>query len=213
MSLFLQTSLSFPVVLLSFLLCVAILYWVVVAFGLIDIDLLDFGVDGADSGVSHAEGLGGLMLKLGLKGVPVTLLLTLLIFFGWLFCYFAELLFLRFLPLGVLRYPLGLIVVVLALLLAAPVVRLISAPLRPLFHKFHGDSSRSVLGQVVVVRTGRVTPTHGEAVLENGGAGLILRIRADEELGFKRGDRLVLLEYLEPEHAYRVITEEEFNGS
>jgi hypothetical protein len=49
-------------------------------------------------------------------------------------------------------------------------------------------------------------------VLEDGGAGLILRVRADEALGFKRGDRVVLLEYLAAEHAYRVITEEEFRG-
>ncbi|MGE8311194.1 MAG: hypothetical protein ACN6QR_16800, partial [Pseudomonas protegens] len=29
---------------------------------------------------------------------------------------------------------------------------------------------------------------------------------------FKRGDRVVLLEYLEAQHAYRVITEDEFRG-
>ena len=73
-------------------------------------------------------------------------------------------------------------------------------------------SSKSVLGQVAVVRSGRVTASHGEAVLEDGGAGLILRVRADEALGFKRGDRVVLLEYLAAEHAYRIITEEEFRG-
>jgi len=69
-----------------------------------------------------------------------------------------------------------------------------------------------VLGQTAVVRSGRVTLEHGEAVLENGGAGLILRVRADEARAFKRGDRVVLLEYLEAQHAYRVITEDEFRG-
>ena len=69
-----------------------------------------------------------------------------------------------------------------------------------------------MLGQTAVVRSGRVTLSHGEALLENGGAGLILRVRADEACGFKRGDRVVLLEYLEAEHAYRVITEDEFKG-
>ena len=88
----------------------------------------------------------------------------------------------------------------------------ICRPLRPLFHKVEAISSKSVLGQVAVVRSGRVTASHGEAVLEDGGAGLILRVRADEALGFKRGDRVVLLEYLAAEHAYRVITEEEFRG-
>lgn len=212
MNLFFETALSFPVVLLSFLLCVVILYWITVALGLLDVDLLDFNADGAESGLSNAQGLGGLLLKLGIRDVPVTLLLTLLTFFAWLFCYFIELLALRFVPLGWFRYPIGLLVLAVSLAAALPVVRLLSAPLRPLFRKFSSDTTRSVLGQTVVVRSGRVTAAHGEAVMENGGAGLILRIRADESLGFKRGDRVVLLEYLQAEHAYRVITEEEFNG-
>ncbi|WP_304639431.1 OB-fold-containig protein [Pseudomonas sp.] len=212
MNLFLQTALSFPVVLLSALLCLAILYWIVVALGLVDIDLLDFNLDGAESGFSNAEGLGGLLLKLGFRDVPVTLLFTLLTFFAWLFAYFIELLALRFVPLGWLRYPVGLAVLVGCVMLALPLVRIVSAPLRPLFRKFNSDTTRSVLGQTAVVRSGRVTTSNGEALLENGGAGLILRIRAEESLGFKRGDRVVLLEYLQAEHAYRVISEDEFNG-
>lgn len=212
MPLFLETSLSFPVVVLSFLLCIAILYWAVVACGLLEIDLLDSDIDTSESDVSHAQGIGGLLLKLGLKDVPVTLLLTLLVFFGWLIAYFAELLLLRFIPLGLLRYPVGLIVLVAAIFLAAPFTRVVSTPLRPLFRKFHGDTSKTVVGRSVVVRSGKVSNSQGEAILEDGGAGLILRVRADESFGYKRGDRLVLLEYLEPEHAYRVVTEEEFNG-
>lgn len=213
MELFLQTSLAFPVVLLSFALCVAILYWFIAALGIVEVDLLDIEVESSLENHSlQPEGLAGLLLKLGLNGVPVTLIFTLLFFFAWLFCYFAELLLLRFLPLGILRYPLGLVVVLAALVLAVPVVGMLTRPLRPLFRKLEATSSKSVLGQTAVVRSGRVSLTQGEATLEDGGAGLILRVRADETLGFKRGDRVVLLEYLEAEHAYRVITEEEFKG-
>jgi len=74
------------------------------------------------------------------------------------------------------------------------------------------NTRKSVLGQTAVVRSGRVTLQQGEVALEDGGAGLILRVRADESYGFKRGDRVVLLEYLEAEHAYRVVSEDEFNG-
>ncbi|HCB44708.1 MAG TPA: hypothetical protein DEP56_16605, partial [Pseudomonas sp.] len=109
-------------------------------------------------------------------------------------------------------FPLGLVVIVLALAVAVPVTRLVVAPLRPLFRKALGSTTRSLLGQVVVVRSPLVSDRLGEAVMEDGGAGLILRVRADPALGFKRGDRLVLLEYLEAEHAYRVIGEDEFNG-
>ncbi|CAD5107516.1 hypothetical protein [Zestomonas carbonaria] len=207
MELFLQTSLSFPVVLLSFLLCVAILYWLVAALGLVEVDVLDIEADSL-----QPEGLAGVLLKLGLNGVPVTLVLTLLFFFAWLICYFAELLLLRFLPLGILRYPLGVAVALASALVAVPLVGFLVRPLRPLFRKLEASGSQSLLGQVALVRSGRVTPDFGEATLEDGGAGLILRIRAADALGLKRGDRVVLLEYLEAEHAYRVITEDEFRG-
>ena len=41
MELFLQTALSFPTAIYSFLLCVAVIYWLVVAAGLLEVDLLD----------------------------------------------------------------------------------------------------------------------------------------------------------------------------
>ncbi len=211
MEIFLQSALSFPTVLFSFLLCVAILYWCVAAMGIADVDLLDIEADSALDGV-HPEGLAGLLLKLGLNGVPVTLVLTLLFFFAWMLSYFVEVLLLRHLPLGLLRYPLGLLVMPVAVLLAVPVSAALCRPLRPLFRKLEATSSKSVLGQTAVVRSGRVSANFGEALLEDGGAGLILRVRADEARGFKRGDRVVLLEYLPGEHAYRIITEDEFKG-
>ncbi|MDP9515363.1 OB-fold-containig protein [Pseudomonas protegens] len=212
MEIFLQTVLSFPTVLFSFMLCLAVIYWAVVAMGMLEVDLLDFEADSLLEGGHATEGLAGLLIKLKLNGVPVTLVLTLLMFFSWFLTYFAELYVLSHLPLGWLRYPLGLLLAVVALFLAAPISATICGPLRPLFHKMEATSSQSVLGQTAVVRSGRVTLEHGEAVLENGGAGLILRVRADEARAFKRGDRVVLLEYLEAQHAYRVITEDEFRG-
>ena len=211
MEIFLQSALSFPTVLFSFLLCVAILYWCVAAVGILDVDLLDIEADSALDNV-QPEGLAGLLLKLGLNGVPVTLVLTLLFFFAWMASYFVELLLLRHLPLGLLRYPLGLLISAGALVVAVPICAALCRPLRPLFRKLEATTTKSVLGQTAVVRSGRVTLSHGEAVLEDGGAGLILRVRADEARGFTRGDRVVLLEYLAGEHAYRVVTEDEFQG-
>lgn len=208
MDIFLQTALSFPTVLFSFLLCLAIIYWAIVALGLMEVDLLDVEADSLLAG----DGVAALLSKLKLNGVPVTLVLSLLFAGSWFLSYFAELLVLSHLPLGLLRYPLGLVVAVVALGLSLPVAALICSPLRPLFHKAEAVTSKSVLGQTAVIRSGRVTLEHGEAVLEDGGAGLILKVRAEEAKGFKRGDRVVLLEYLEAQHAYRVITEDEFRG-
>ena len=50
----------------------------------------------------------------------------------------------------------------------------------------------------------------GEAVFEDGGAGMILQIYTLEEKPIKRGDRVVLLRYEETTHSYEVIHEENF---
>ncbi|PTU75846.1 OB-fold-containig protein [Pseudomonas mangrovi] len=209
---FLQIVLSFPTLLFTGMFCLVMIYWLVVALGVVDIDLLDFGVDSAAEAAGQTEGLAGLLSKLKLNDVPVTVVLTLLTMVGWLITYLCEVWLLRHLPLGILRYPLGLLVAVGALMLAVPVCSALCRPLRALFRKAETTTSKSVLGQVAIVRSGKVTLSQGEAVLEDGGAGLILRVRADEAKGFKRGDRVVLLEYLGPEHAYRVISENEFRG-
>lgn len=146
MEIFLQVSLAFPTVIFSFLLCLAVLYWVVVAFGLIEIDVLDVEADSALEGPAAA-----LLSKLKLRDVPLTLVLTLLIFFAWFISYFADLWLLSLLPLEWLRYPLGLVVAALALLLAVAPTRLLCAPLRPLFLKLEVTSSKSVLDRKSVV--------------------------------------------------------------
>lgn len=212
MELFLQVVLSFPTVLFSVLFCLVLIYWLAVALGSVEVDLLDVSIDSSLNGAGHVEGVAGLLSKLKLNDVPVTVVVTLLTLTGWLISYLVEVWLLRYLPLGVLRFPLGLIVAIGALILAVPVCAAICRPLRPLFRKAEATSSKTVLGQVALVRSGKVTLQHGEAVLEDGGAGLILRVRADETQGFKRGDRVVLLEYLAAEHAYRVISENEFRG-
>lgn len=212
MELFLQVALSFPTVLFSIMFCLVLIYWLAVALGGVEVDLLDVSMDSSLDGAGQVEGVAGLLSKLKLNDVPVTVVVTLLTLTGWLISYLVEVWLLQYLPLGVLRFPLGLIVALGALVLAVPVCATICRPLRPLFRKAEATSSKTVLGQVALVRSGKVTLQHGEAVLEDGGAGLILRVRADEAQGFKRGDRVVLLEYLATEHAYRVISENEFRG-
>ena len=94
--------------------------------------------------------------------------------------------------------------------LAVLVTGQIIKPLRPLFQKAQTQTTKHILGQVAVVRTARVDKDFGEAELEDGGAGLILKVRATGDASFERGDRVVLLEHRPEENVYRVISEEEF---
>nr|WP_286145911.1 hypothetical protein [Shigella sp. FC1967] len=68
-----------------------------------------------------------------------------------------------------------------------------------------------MIGKLAIVRSANVTEDKGEAVLEDGGAGLILQIRAPEHANIKRGDSVVIISYDALTHSYQVVTEDEFH--
>lgn len=217
MEIFIILITSYPVVIYTFLLCLVVFYWLVACLGMVDIDILDFASSDIDAdfevgtqGEAGAEGLAGLLMKLGLNGVPVTVILSLLILLSWLISYFAAYFFFHLLPLGLVRYLIGTGVLIGAWMLALPTTALLIKPLKPLFKKLEGATPQSILGQAAVVRTSRVDDRFGEASFNDGGAGLILKIRSNTPNTLKSGDRVVLLEYLEDQHAYRVIPERDF---
>ncbi|CDL82506.1 hypothetical protein [Xenorhabdus cabanillasii] len=85
MALFLQNCLAFPVIIFSGLLLIILFYWICAAFGLVDIDILNMDVDSFD-----ATSLAGWLTKLGLTGIPVTIIITLITLIGWPLSYFSE---------------------------------------------------------------------------------------------------------------------------
>lgn len=229
MELFFSTISSFPTIIYTFLIFVAVIFWGIAALGLLDIDVLDFGgvdtdiggVDGSDGhlDVTHTSDIqggwfAGLLMKLGLDSVPLTIILTVFFFIGWALCYFAQLLLFS-IPLGILRIPVGIVIFLASIFPAAYLTGWTCKPLRKIFKKLNEEqnatSAASLIGQVAIVRSGKVTETFGEAIYDDKGAGLHLRIRADESLGLQRNDRVVLIEYLE-NGAYKVVSEDEFNG-
>ncbi|MEJ2415759.1 MAG: DUF1449 domain-containing protein [Exilibacterium sp.] len=216
---FYQNISSFPTAIFTFILAVCVLYWLVAILGLVELDILDFDIpdaDGAldvnqDTGFSNAEGLAGLMLRFGLNGVPVTVIVSIVSLVGWLVCYYIVYCLPAAITAGLFRYLLGLPVLVGSLYIAVKITAVVIRPLRPLFKKAQQHTQKLVLGQVAVVRTSRVDKTFGEAVLDDGGAGLILKVRSTGDQVFKRGDRVVLLEYIKAQNTYRVISVEEFS--
>ena len=215
---FYQNISSFPTIFFTFFLLLTTLYWLVAVLGFVEIDVLDFdipdangGVDGGD-GLTNADALAGLALKLGLHGVPVTVIVSFLSLIGWLICYYAVHYLANWLPSGLLRFAAGILILFAALYIAVLVTAVLIKPIRPLFRKAEQHTPKRVLGQTAIVRTSRVDSGFGEAALEDGGAGLILKVRAAGENKFAKGDRVVLLEYLENENVYRVVSEEEFLG-
>ena len=217
---FLLTIVSFPTVIFTIFLGVVALYWLSAAFGLVDLEVLDVDLpdmDGHLSANAHgeqgfAETFAGLLLKLGLNGVPVTIVITFLTIFGWLISYYLSYFFLALFGYGWVRYLVGLPIIFAALYGAVLITAQVIKPLRHFFAKIDQHTEKKILGQVAIVRSSKVDATTGEANFDDGGAGLIVKVRAFGDKGFVRGDRVVLLEYIAEQHVYRVVSEGEFLG-
>lgn len=213
---FYQNIASFPTVFFTFFLAVTVLYWLVAVLGFIEIDILDFDLPEADGmaadteGLSNPDVLAGLMLRFGLHGVPVTVIISFIALFGWFICYYIVHFLFVYVPDGVLRYLAGLPVLLFTLYVAVMITAVVIKPIRPLFKKAQQQTVKRVLGQIAIIRSSRVDNTFGEAILEDGGAGLILQVRTAGDNCFRQGDRVVLLEYLKEMNVYRVISENEF---
>jgi hypothetical protein len=136
--------------------------------------------------------LATLVSALRLRDAPVTVVLSFFSLFGWTLSGLAMLTLapLVALPSWALGIPVLLGSIVVSLLLTSLVVR----PLAPLFATRHAKRHVHLVGRVAVVSTGQVDETFGQATIEDGGAGLILQVRAAPSLGLKRGDRCLITE-------------------
>ena len=210
MSLFLQNCLTFPVIIFSGLLIIVMFYWLCAAFGLLDIDLFNVDTSVAGGGFD-ATGFAGWLTKLGLAGIPVTIILTLFTLFGWLLSYFSVHWFIRFIDITLLRYLVGFTVFFVISFISIHLTALCLKPLREKLAKSNTPkTAQRLMGKLATVRSGEVTEHKGEAILEDGGAGLILQIRAAATENIKRGDRVVIISYDPVSHSYNVVTEDEF---
>jgi hypothetical protein len=207
---FLQTSLTFPTLVYSILLAFCVVYWLLAATGLADVDALD-GLLGSDGDGGDASDSAGLLAKLGLGGVPIMVVLALLSLFGWLCSYFVQLLLLQHLP-GPLRLLGGIATLMGALVPGVFVTSLLLRPVRKLIVRLRPPVPPSLLGRVGTVISPEVDARQGRAEFADGGAGLILQVRTAEPTTFLRGDRVVLLEHNPVANTYLVISESQFNA-
>ncbi|NRB40771.1 MAG: DUF1449 domain-containing protein [Pseudomonadales bacterium] len=214
---FYQNISSFPTVIFTFFLILSLLFWSVAVLGLIDIGFLDvIDVDGGildldGDGSTVPDGIAGLILKMGLNGVPITIIITSIALFGWFFSYYGVYFSIDYLMAGPVTWLVNALIFIVALLIAIKITGVCIRPIRPLFKKMQQHTPQVLIGQTAVVRTSRVDESFGEAVLEDGGAGLILKVRALDGQTFTRNDKVVLLEYIQESNSYCVISEEEFN--
>ena len=198
---FLDIALSFPTLILSVLLLVAVAYWLLGLLGLFDFEVLDLPDAGESLEASGA--LSALMIRFGLGGLPLALIYTAVVFFAWIACYFLVYFWPSTLDSSLLRVGAGVMLTPVLLFLALPFAGLALQPFRGLFARVEGRSAEGLLGETVVIRSPLVDERQGTATYNDGGAGLILQVRAPPGQ-FQRGDAALVVEYLSRDNAYRI---------
>ena len=217
MSAFLQYALGFPTFIFGALLLCMLLYWLIALLGLFDVDAIDHWVlfDGSDHahGVEHsASALAGLLLKVGLGGIPLTVILTVLFLLSWLASYVMS----HFVPAvqgwTLVNIATGSAVAAAALVAGFFATVLVLRPLRGIVNKIApAEEPKVLLGRVGLVRSAVVNASQGYGSVDDGGGCLNLQMRSPER-ELTRGTEIVLIEHLPAHNAWRVVSKAEFDG-
>ena len=198
----------YPTIIFTGLVMFVTLYWVVSLLGMADMDTIELSDLGGDTDVTNLSSTGfftGLMLKFGLYGVPFIIILSLISLIGWLLSYLYTSFLHQYFDSGILYYLFGTGALVFVLVVSMWLTGIIISPIRKNIAKIPQRNFSNNVGKVAVVRTLSVTDKHGEAALNDGGAGLILKIRSDNTDNLlKQGDKVLLVAYVEEANIYRV---------
>ncbi len=233
---FLTTLVSFPTIAFTCALAMALLYWMVVIFGALDLDFLDsvLGLDSMDAafdgalesieGVADgavegaaesidgaldagaegvAEGaadaahgehgglLSGLLNAMGVRGVPITIVGTFVIFWAWILSYLST----RFLGPLAATVIVGLAITVTSGFGALIMAAISSRPFRKLFVTQQAPRRASLVGKICTVLSARVDGNFGRAEIEDGGAGFVAEVRCPQDNGLIRGAPALVYRY------------------
>ena len=203
----LEVASQFPTVIYSTLLGVVVVYWLIGMLGLVDLGLagdVDIELD-VDSDVDVSiGGLTGFMLTFGLTGVPFTLVISIITLICWLISFYLQFYILTWLPDGWLYYLMGSIVSFIIFILSLPITAVVIRPLKGMFKSVEATLSDHLVGNSATIVTGTVSESFGQARLFNNGAEMLLDVRCDSEHTLKKGDKVLLIEYLTEKYAYIV---------
>ncbi len=207
---FIDNITTYPTAIFTGMVMFVTLYWLVSLIGMADMDAVEIGDVGDVSEMGDIADIGffsGILLRFGLYGVPFVVILTSISLIGWVLSYLYSSFLNQHFPSGVLHYVFGTGAFIVVLVIAMWITGLLIAAISKSFEKVPQKNSQMFLGKTAVVRTFTVDDTHGEASFEDGGAGLIFKVRAMEGNTFKQGDRVVLSEYVAEENIYKVVAE------
>ena len=212
MEVFLNNITSFPVVVFTFILAIVICYWVLALIGAVDIEIFDADIDlDTEIDAQSLSGVTGFMLKWGLTGVPVTVVVSILLASSWLVCYVAVSVLFPMLPWGILKTLVGSALLLVSFALSIPITAQFIKPLKGIFISHSAAVKSSFIGRECLVKTGTVNEKFGQAEYEDGGAGMLFDVRAHAADGIKKGDKVIIKDYDENDGSYWVIKPKELD--
>lgn len=212
-----QTVTSFPTVIYTVLLIVCLLYWIVAVLGWVDIEILDLDMDGDidinDSAEAQA-GIAGILLKLGLNGVPLTIVISIIALIGWVLCYYIILFGSKLVPdLWAFQFAFKLGTFIAVTFITVFITAQIIKPIRAMFKKLDTHETKHIIGQVVIIRSSIANNDRGEAFMNDGGAGLLLNVRTTGSDEFRKGEEVVIIDHNSKTNLYRVVDKSEFKDN
>ncbi len=231
---FLVAVVAFPTIVFTFGLAVALLYWLVVIFGALDLDFLDsaLGLDSIDAALDGAlesidgmadgavEGaaesidaaidgaadaadaadssdgarqgaLSGLLNMMGVRGVPITVVLSFVLLWAWVISMVGT----KLLGAAAATFLVGGVLaggsVFGSLVLAAISTR----PFRKVFVTPTAPSRVSLVGKMCIVTSAKVDDKFGRAEIDDGATGFVAEVRCPQDNQLTRGKQALVYRY------------------
>ena len=155
----------------------------------------DAGDGDGDAGDGDADSDGGVLSALGalgLRRLPMTVSVSLLVIWGWLITVLGMLVLAapasHYMPAAAFKALLLFVAMVASLKLASVTAR----PIAPVFVANKASRREHLVGKVAEVSTGRLDAAFGQVLVGDGGAGLLIDARHEGGATLKRGDRVIV---------------------
>ncbi|WP_426106052.1 ubiquinone biosynthesis protein [Massilia sp. TSP1-1-2] len=209
----LQLLTSFPTAVPTVLLAVLMIYWLMSIVGIVDLGDALHAHHGHLDGIDAAHGatdlpdlhsLAGYLVALGLGGVPLSVVASVLVFFTWLGTALLHNYVIVYLPLETVRMLCGVAVLLFTAALSIPIAARVIKPMRGLFVKHVARSNSSLVGLECKIVTGKVDPGFGRAEVADSGGGINIRVWASEPNGLRKNSRAIIVAYDETSRQYEV---------
>lgn len=204
----LAAATAFPTAIYTVLLGVVLVYWLLAIIGMVDFESSGIDLDietHSDASVDDLGAIASYVVAFGLHGVPFSIVFSLLVLVGWTLSFLAGVTLLTWVPTDILKWLVGLVVLLVAFALSIVITARLVRPLRGLFVHHTAQSNASLVGQTCRVLTGAVDERQGRAEVAQRGASLNIRVWSPSPNTLKRGDTALVTEYDAGTHRYLVM--------